>query len=507
MGDEIKTIQHGTQNCLAKQFGYTTAIASNHMTEPGYIDAPTNHLVTTCGTIDTTDEINSSVTDLTTEPNSSILLCNHVDNATGHSPTIAGFHSIGINAKQSCCKGEAFHSETEIAIECDQLSNIKPETLPVATKATGTDAKNGVQGQSRSEASAETDCSTVAEAEHKEEKLSSLRNTSVQSDQDEILLVAMEQTDTPAIASGFHDDVAKTELNAPSDPSYDTPTCCTAVCGSSYPESVREVSALLQQARCSSPPHPTPQLAAVAASTSHSCGSLYAQCGANLHEPVSLNEILTEREHLPAYCRYRLDAIDCHLQCPLLEDEEALFRDYHKQQQRFLMGNGGSVGPCAATSSNTAATAGSLQSAENGQTQRASPTGAPPVFRISRPEDCDYLKGLVPQLRREAKDWEAKSDSLEAEVLELRRKLRIRDQEVMRLQREVHKLKASAIQYLVVFLCFVVIICNRLRSVGSGHYCLIRWLSVSFDCEIYDPKQNVDITLSLRDGLIHFCCC
>jgi predicted RNase H-like nuclease (RuvC/YqgF family) len=90
-----------------------------------------------------------------------------------------------------------------------------------------------------------------------------------------------------------------------------------------------------------------------------------------------------------------------------------------------------------------------LQAVENGQTQRASPIGASPVFRVSQPEDYDFLKGLVSQLRREAKDWEAKSDSLETEVLELRRKLGMREQEVMRLQREVHKLKVSAPRHLI----------------------------------------------------------
>jgi hypothetical protein len=101
-----------------------------------------------------------------------------------------------------------------------------------------------------------------------------------------------------------------------------------------------------------------------------------------------------------------------------------------------------------------------LQAAENGQTQRASPTGASPVFRISHSEDYEYLKGLVPQLKREAKDWEAKSDSLETEVLELRRKLRVREQEVMRLQREVHKLKVSA----TLRLRFVILCCYSPQS-------------------------------------------
>ncbi|XP_069684645.1 cGMP-dependent protein kinase, isozyme 1 isoform X2 [Periplaneta americana] len=183
-----------------------------------------------------------------------------------------------------------------------------------------------------------------------------------------------------------------------------------------YPESVREVSALLQQARCSSPPSRAPVTSPPQPPTSstHSCGSLYAQCGANHHErnqqPVSLSEILAER-----------DGID-----------DELLLEYHKQQQRFLaaMGNGVSAGSCATTAAtNLGAEA---------QTHRASPIGAASAVH----EDYEYLRGLVPQLKRDAKDWEAKADALEAEVLELRRELKTREQEVLRLQREVHKLKS-----------------------------------------------------------------
>nr|CAD7261943.1 unnamed protein product [Timema shepardi] len=58
-------------------------------------------------------------------------------------------------------------------------------------------------------------------------------------------------------------------------------------------------------------------------------------------------------------------------------------------------------------------------------------------------ESYEYLKNLVPQLKREAQDWESKADCLETEVLTLRRELKAREQEVHRLQREVHKLKVE----------------------------------------------------------------
>jgi hypothetical protein len=505
MGDELKSIQQGTQNCLSKQFRYAVAsvpvladaaFASSHLTSPDYTVVANNPPTGTCNAIDTTDQISyaldchSSATDPTTESDSNIRLCKHMFDAIGQCPIIESYHSIYTDADQVGHEENAICNESDMAIECDQ-HNIKRETLSVAAEVTGletgTDGTTETESQSRSAASAESLRNFESVPEHKEEIISNLKKTFVHSDQEksvkhQILPVPMEektaeiitadenvieggQSETEVAAVDCRDDVAKTsvledfaedgatELNVTPDVSYKTPLPCTTVCESFYPESVREVSALLQRARCSSPPqtsppHSTPQLAAVAASSSHSCGSLYAQCGASHHEPVSLNEILTEREHLPSFYRYHIDAIDYRLQGPLVEDEEALVKEYHKQQQRFLMGNGVSVGPCSATSPNTAVTAGSLQSAENGQTQKASPITATPLFRISQPEGYDYLKGLVPQLKREAKDWEAKSDSLEAEVLELRRKLRMREQEIMRLQREVHKLKASATQRL-----------------------------------------------------------
>lgn len=61
------------------------------------------------------------------------------------------------------------------------------------------------------------------------------------------------------------------------------------------------------------------------------------------------------------------------------------------------------------------------------------------------PDDYDYLRGLVPQLRRDAAEWQNKAEALGAEVLGLRRELKNREQEVLRLQREVHKLKVRSL--------------------------------------------------------------
>ncbi|MPC54853.1 hypothetical protein E2C01_048782 [Portunus trituberculatus] len=66
--------------------------------------------------------------------------------------------------------------------------------------------------------------------------------------------------------------------------------------------------------------------------------------------------------------------------------------------------------------------------------------GAPkPVY----PEDYNYLKGLVPELKAEVRDRDLRIDVLEAEKMDMRRQLKKTTEEATRLRREVHKLKVS----------------------------------------------------------------
>lgn len=127
----------------------------------------------------------------------------------------------------------------------------------------------------------------------------------------------------------------------------------------------------------------------------HCCGSLYAQCGATRdtslvttysHEPViSLNEILAERNRM---CR--------------LGDEP--------------MGNGvSSLGK------------------DKGQG----------VYSVSKENVVGTGAGTVALLKREVQQWEEKSTELGEEVSALRKDARRKDHEILRLQREVHKLKVS----------------------------------------------------------------
>ena len=472
MGDEMKTIQQGIQTtCLPKQFGYTVAnvpvladpvIASSHGIGPVDVVVRNNDLTDYCDTIVDANRTNNSSDSSNTIANpifdySDRICVNKHVNPTGMGPS----------------KEETINRDTKRTDECDQSVSIKHQTIPITTSMevleANTDTASICEGQLKaSDSIAENEneeetiipCDEHDNMKHEVLRVAAKETVEININTDGTSLSAGGRLDPEVTSVNFHNSIMKTsflervaegealENSELSGIQVTTAESNCAVCQSSYPESVREVSALLQQARCSSPPQTSPpppslQFAAVAASCTHSCGSLYAQCAANHHEPVSLSEVITESEHLPSYYRYHLDAVGYQSLDPLEEDEQTLLRDYHKQQQRFLMGNGVSSDPCAATSSNTAVTAGNLQYAENEHSQKASPVGYTNVFRMSQPEDYDYLKGLVPQLKREAKNWEAKSDSLEAEVLELRRDLKKREQEVVRLQREVHKLKVG----------------------------------------------------------------
>jgi hypothetical protein len=487
MGDEVRTIHQGIQTtCLSKQFGYTVAnvpvladpvIASSHGIVPADTVVRNNDLTDSCDTVVATHRTNHTsdsnpVTNPISDYSDRVFLNRHV-NPIEITANRAKNDSADTHVVQSEHNEETINNDTKRTDDCDQRVSIKHQTIPVTMNMeileTNTNAASICEGQLKSH-------NSIAETEQQDETI--IPCDEHDNMKHEVLPVAAKETveiniytvgtslnaggrlDPEVTSVNLHNSVMKTsplqdlaqveatENSDVSDVNVTTTESNPAVCEAFYPESVREVSALLQRARCSSPPQispppPTPQLAAVAASCTHSCGSLYAQCAANHYEPVSLNEILTEREHLPTYYRYHLDAVDYQSLDALEEDEDTLLRDYHKQQQRFFMGNGVSSGPCTATSSNTAVTAGNLQYAENGHPQKTSPVGTTTAFRMSLPDDYDYLKGLVPQLKKEAKTWEAKSDSLETVVLQLRRELKMREQEVIRLQREVHKLKVG----------------------------------------------------------------
>ena len=59
------------------------------------------------------------------------------------------------------------------------------------------------------------------------------------------------------------------------------------------------------------------------------------------------------------------------------------------------------------------------------------------------PDDYQYLCNLVPELKTELKERESRLDLYQTETLELKRRLKKRDEEIGRLQREIHKLKVS----------------------------------------------------------------
>ncbi|KAF2896719.1 hypothetical protein ILUMI_09457, partial [Ignelater luminosus] len=58
------------------------------------------------------------------------------------------------------------------------------------------------------------------------------------------------------------------------------------------------------------------------------------------------------------------------------------------------------------------------------------------------PEDYEYLKTVVTHLKRELSELEVKYGTLQTELLQSRKELQCKESEVMKLQREVHKLKS-----------------------------------------------------------------
>ena len=70
------------------------------------------------------------------------------------------------------------------------------------------------------------------------------------------------------------------------------------------------------------------------------------------------------------------------------------------------------------------------------------PMAEPGVTRtITFPEDYDYLKKLVPELKGEIRTRDQKVDQLISETLELRRQLKKKTEQCTKAQREIHKLK------------------------------------------------------------------
>jgi hypothetical protein len=58
-------------------------------------------------------------------------------------------------------------------------------------------------------------------------------------------------------------------------------------------------------------------------------------------------------------------------------------------------------------------------------------------------ENAEQLRLLVTRLKRESRDWEERATTFETQVTDLKHQLSEKDEEVLRLLREVHKLRVS----------------------------------------------------------------
>ncbi|XP_046463610.1 cGMP-dependent protein kinase, isozyme 1-like [Daphnia pulex] len=132
-----------------------------------------------------------------------------------------------------------------------------------------------------------------------------------------------------------------------------------------------------------------------------------------------------------------------------------LQRNQPTQQQH--KGTAASVVPASSTTTTqpnttTTTTAGSTGSTDknntinNSTTVRGgssnSATAGAGNNKMTVPEDYHYLCNLVPELKTELKERESRLDLYQTETLELKRRLKKRDEEIGRLQREIHKLKS-----------------------------------------------------------------
>ena len=105
--------------------------------------------------------------------------------------------------------------------------------------------------------------------------------------------------------------------------------------------------------------------------------------------------------------------------------------------------------PVATMGNGTSGQTGGHHHHHNNHHHQEGPPGGPgpgngrgiskPVY----PEDYNYLKGLVPELKAEVRDRDLRIDVLEAETMDMRRQLKKTTEEATRLRREVHKLKVS----------------------------------------------------------------
>lgn len=74
------------------------------------------------------------------------------------------------------------------------------------------------------------------------------------------------------------------------------------------------------------------------------------------------------------------------------------------------------------------------------------------------PEDYEYLKSLAPRLEKELSELELKYGTIETELTNTKKELSFKDNQIVRLQREIHKLKVSIFRN--VRMCGNVVFCT-----------------------------------------------
>ncbi|XP_065161153.1 cGMP-dependent protein kinase, isozyme 1-like [Atheta coriaria] len=191
--------------------------------------------------------------------------------------------------------------------------------------------------------------------------------------------------------------------------------------------------------------------------TTHTCGSLFANCGCSRFQRNHADDKKRSSSPSVNYSRYR--SHEKRLSNPevsLVEPAEEvtpsqlllpLIRPKYKRSQtqsessediaRKFLQDFGILGPMG-----NGVTLHRKVSLDAAHKRVVPETPAKDQLTQTIPSDYEYLKNIVPKLEKDLRDLEIKNGTLNSELHTTRKELQIKDAAVLKYQREVHKLKS-----------------------------------------------------------------
>lgn len=196
--------------------------------------------------------------------------------------------------------------------------------------------------------------------------------------------------------------------------------------------------------------------------TTHTCGSLFANCGCSRFQRNHADDKKRSSSPSVNYSRYR--SHEKRLSNPevsLVEPAEEvtpsqlllpLIRPKYKRSQtqsessediaRKFLQDFGILGPMG-----NGVTLHRKVSLDAAHKRVVPDTPAKDQLTQTIPSDYEYLKNIVPKLEKDLRDLEIKNGTLNSELQTTRKELQIKDSAVLKYQREVHKLKVHIFIY------------------------------------------------------------